>query len=41
MRSRQIYNRSQEKYLDLGHLEVVILDENMLTEESGQLLSII
>ena len=30
----KIYNRSQEKYPDLGHLQVVILDENMLTEEN-------
>lgn len=30
----KIYNRSQEKYQDLCHLQVVILDENMLTEEN-------
>lgn len=30
----KIYNRSQEKYPDLGHLQVVLLDENMLTEEN-------
>ena len=30
----EVYNRSQEKYQDLGHLQVVILDENMLTEEN-------
>lgn len=29
----EVYNRSQEKFLDLGHLQVVILDENMLEEE--------
>lgn len=29
----EIYNRSQEKFLDLGHLQVVILDESMLAEE--------
>ncbi len=32
---RKIYNRSQEKYLDLGHLQVVILDESMLTGENS------
>lgn len=30
----EVYNRSQEKFLDLGHLQVVILDESMLTEEN-------
>ena len=30
----KVYNRSQEKFLDLGHLQVVILDESMLTEEN-------
>ena len=30
----EAYNRSQEKFLDLGHLQVVILDESMLTEEN-------
>ena len=30
----KIYNRSQEKFLDLGHLQVVILDESMLTDEN-------
>lgn len=29
----EVYNHSQEKFLDLGHLQVVILDENMLEEE--------
>lgn len=31
---KKIYNRSQEKYPDLGHLQVIILDESMLTEEN-------
>lgn len=30
------YNRSQEKFLDLGHLQVVILDESMLTREGEE-----
>ena len=34
----EIYNRSQEKFLDLGHLQVVILDENMLEEEYRSVL---
>ena len=29
-----VYNRSQEKFLDLGHLQVVILDESMLTGDN-------
>lgn len=29
-----VYNRSQEKFLDLGHLEVLILDEQILEEGS-------
>ncbi len=33
-----VYNRSQEKFLDLGHLQVVILDENMLEEEYRSVL---
>ncbi len=33
-----VYNRSQEKSLDLGHLQVVILDENMLEEEYRSVL---
>lgn len=34
----EVYNRSQEKFLDLGHLQVVILDENMLEEEYRSVL---
>lgn len=33
----KIYNRSQEKFLDLGHLQVVILDESMMTEENRKI----
>ena len=32
-----VYNRSQEKFLDLGHLQVVILDESMMTEENRKI----
>lgn len=33
-----VYNRSQEKFLDLGHLEVLILDEQILEEGSREAL---
>ena len=33
----KVYNRSQEKFLDLGHLQVVILDESMMTEENRKI----
>ena len=33
-----VYNRSQEKFLDLGHLEVLILDEQILEEGSRETL---
>ena len=29
----ELYNRSQEKYLDLGHLEVLVLGEDMVNDE--------
>ena len=32
----KLYNRSQEKYPDLGHLQVVILDESMLAENNRE-----
>ena len=34
----EVYNRSQEKFLDLGHLEVLILDEQILEEGSREAL---
>ena len=34
----KIYNRSQEKYPDLGHLQVLILDEQILEEGSREAL---
>ena len=33
-----VYNRSQEKFLDLGHLEVLILDEQILGEGAREAL---
>ena len=33
-----VYNRSQEKFLDLGHLEVLILDEQILEEGAREAL---
>lgn len=30
---QEIYERSQEKYLDIGHLQVIILGENLLNSE--------
>lgn len=32
----ELYNRSQEKYQDLGHLEILILGENLVLEEAWE-----
>ena len=31
----ELYNRSQEKYLDLGHLEILVLGEGMMEENEA------
>lgn len=34
----EVYNQSQEKYLDLGHLEVLVLGKNMLGDKKWKML---
>ena len=33
MKIEKIYNRSQEKYLDMGHLQVLILKNQLVQSE--------